>query len=139
MLVRVFPDGEEYRERKVYCLIDDQSNVSLASSAVFDSFNESGPETEYVLSTCAGKSVTSGRKPSGYVVSSLNGSCTLRLPSLIECNEIPNNRNGIPSKTVAHGYSHLKEIENCIPDIDEDAKIELLIGRYLISAHRVLE
>lgn len=133
------PEGEEYRERKVYCLIDDQSNRSLASSAFFDSFNESCPETEYVLSTCDGKFVTSGRKISDYVVSSLDGSCTLRFQSLIECNEIPNNKNEIPSKTVSHGYSHLKEIENCTPEIDENANIELLIGRDLISAHHVLD
>lgn len=42
-------------------------------------------------------------------------------------------------KTVAHGYSHLNEIENCIPEIDENANIELLIGRDLLSAHHVLD
>ena len=141
VLVNVSPEGELNRERKVYCLIDDQSNRSLASSTFFDAFNESGSETEYILSTCAGRSVTSGRKASGYVVRSLDGSCTLRLPSLIECNEleIPDNKNEIPSKTVARVYPHLKDIENCVPELDQNTNIELLIGRDLISAHHVLD
>ena len=67
------------------------------------------------------------------------GTHTLRLPSLIECNEIPNNRSEIPSKTVAHAYLHLCDIEDSIPDLDETAKIELLIGRDLISEHHVLD
>ncbi|XP_062585367.1 uncharacterized protein LOC134247040 [Saccostrea cucullata] len=139
VLVSVFPEGERYRERTVYCLIDNQSNRSLASPSFFDAFNIRGPETEYVLSTCTGRSVTSGRKASGYVVRSLDGSCTLTLPSLIECDEIPDNRNEIPSKAVARGYSHLQDIEKCIPEIDESVNIELLIGRDLITAHHVLD
>lgn len=99
----------------------------------------SSPETEYVLSTCYGKSVTSGRRVSGFVVCLLEGTCTLRLPIFIECNEIPNNRSEIPSKTAAHAYSHLCDIEDSIPELDETAKIELLIGRDLISAHHVLD
>lgn len=90
-----------------------------------------------MLSTCTGRSVTSGRRASGFLVRSLDGSCTLTLPSLIECNEIPDNRNEIPSKTVAQSYPHLQDIEKCIPEIDESVNIELLIGRDLISAHHV--
>ena len=35
VLVNVFPEGKHYRERKVYCVIDGQSNKSLASSSFF--------------------------------------------------------------------------------------------------------
>lgn len=73
VLVNVFTEGEHYRERKVYCLIDDQSNRPLASSSFFDAFNTHGPEMEYVLSTCTGRSVTSGRRASGFAVRSLDG------------------------------------------------------------------
>jgi hypothetical protein len=72
-------------------------------------------------------------------VSSIDELHTLRLPSLIECIEIPDNRNEIPCKAVAIGYSHLKDIENYIPKIDEVVRIELLIGRDLIAAHHVLD
>lgn len=59
------------------------------------------------------------------MVRSLDGSCTFTLPSLIECNEIPNNGNETPSKAVARGYPHLQDIEKCIPEIDESVNIEL--------------
>lgn len=61
MPVYVYPVGEQYRARKVYCMIDDQSNKSLATSAFFDAFRECGGQTEYVLSSCAGKFVSSVR------------------------------------------------------------------------------
>ncbi|XP_048764717.2 uncharacterized protein LOC125672561 [Ostrea edulis] len=138
-LIKVYPEGQPYRARHVYCVIDDQSNQSLASSSFFDAFGESGPETEYVLSTCAGRSVTSGRKASGYIAQSLDGSYTYKLPCLIECNEIPNNRDEIPSKSVARHYSHLADIQDYIPEIDTGANIEILIGRDLTTAHHVLD
>ena len=71
VLVHIFPEGEPSRKRKVDCMIDDQSNRYLATSTFFDAFSVSNPETEYVLSTCSGRSVTSGRRASGFVVCSL--------------------------------------------------------------------
>ncbi|XP_061166393.1 uncharacterized protein LOC133175314 [Saccostrea echinata] len=137
--VYVYPVGEEHRARKVYCMIDDQSNKSLATSAFFDAFGECGRETEYILSSCSGKSVSSGRRASGYVVKSVDGSCTLSLPYVIECNDIPNNRHEIPSPAVADNYTHLHDIAPFIPDIDDVSGIELLIGRDLVTAHHVLD
>ena len=137
--VYVYPVGEECRARKVYCMIDDQSNKSLATSAFFDAFGECGRETEYILSSCSGKSVSSGRRASGYIVRSVDESCTLRLPCVVECNDIPDNRHEIPSPAVADAYTHLRDIAPFIPDIDDSAGIELLIGRDLIAAHHVLD
>ena len=104
-----------------------------------DAFSVSSSGTEYKLSKCSGRSVTSGRRASGFVVCSLEETHTFRLPSLIECNEIPNNRSEIPSKTFAHAYSQLCDIEDSIPELDEPAKIKFLTGRDLISAHHVLD
>lgn len=139
LLVNVFRSDQPYNVRRVYCMIDDQSNKSLAASSFFDFFGERGPETEYVLSSCAGKFTTSGRKASGYIVQSLDESCSLELPSLIECNDIPNNREEIPSPSVAHSYSHLRDVASRVPELDNDVDIEVLIGRDLIAAHHVLD
>ncbi|XP_056006873.1 uncharacterized protein LOC125665314 [Ostrea edulis] len=138
-LIKVYSEGQPYRARHVYCVIDDQSNQSLASSFFFDAFGESGPETEYVLSTCTGRSVTTGRKASGYIAQSLDGSYTHKLLCLIECNEISNNRDEIPSKSVARHYSHLADIQDYIPEIDTGANIDILIGRDLTTAHHMLD
>lgn len=139
VLVNVYPIGLEKCARKFYCMIDDQSNRSLATSAFFDAFGEKGPETEYVISSCAGRFTTSGRSASGYVVQSVDGSCTLNLPSLIECNDIPSNREEIPSPVVARYYKHLHDVVEYLPEIDNNVNIELLIGRDLIECHHVLD
>ncbi|XP_062581908.1 uncharacterized protein LOC134243691 [Saccostrea cucullata] len=52
---------------------------------------------------------------------------------------IPNNRSEIPTPEVAENYPHLKCIADYLPALDSKAKISLLIGRDLISAHYVLD
>ena len=139
LLVKVYPDGKRDQARKLYALIDDQSNRSLATSNFFHVFGENGPDNEYILSSCAGKFTTSGRFASNYTVESLDGSCRLKLPTLIECNDIPNNRHEIPFPHIASSYPHLASIAQCIPEIDENSQIDLLIGRDLAAAHHVLD
>lgn len=123
VLVRVYPHGQRHHCRVLYCMIDDQSNRSLAVSKFFDAFGEHGKETEYVLSSCAGRFNVTGRRASGYVVESLDGSCALKLPNLIECNDIPNNREEIPSPAAARNFPHLKGIASSIPGLNEQADI----------------
>ncbi|VDI09604.1 Hypothetical predicted protein [Mytilus galloprovincialis] len=125
--------------KKVYCVLDDQSNRTLATSDFFNFFRENGKEFEYALASCAGRFVSSGRRASGYVLESLDGSSCLNVPEIIECNDIPNNREEIPSSVVASSYPHMMDIASCIPDIDNQSEIQMLIGRDLIRAHHVIE
>lgn len=82
-------------------------------------------KTEYLLSSCAGKFTTSGRLGSNYVIESMDGTMLLNLPTLIECNAIPNNRNAIASPNVAKQYDHLADIAHMNPEIDQNAQIDL--------------
>ena len=77
---------------------------------MFDTFYEYGNETEYTLSSCAGVVTNSERRASGYQVQSLDGSISLSLPTLIECNQIPENREEIPTPNAARYHSHLKDL-----------------------------
>lgn len=52
---------------------------------------------------------------------------------LIECTELPNNREQIPSPCVAKGYSYLKDISDKVSDLLANVEIEL-IGGDLIDA-----
>lgn len=139
VLVNVYPKDRPHCSRTLYSLIDDQSNRSLASSSFFDKFMEHTPALEYVLSSCSGKFRTSGRTASDYVVESIGHEFCLTLPELIECDNIPNNRDEIPSPHVARQFQHLHDIAHKIPELQPDADIELLIGRDLIDAHHVLD
>lgn len=99
-----------YQKQKrdlIYCIIDDQSSNTLATSRFFDCFNEYGPDHLYTLKSCSGESVNSGRKACGYVIESCDQSQVFRLPDIIECNEIPQNRGEITSPEVAAFYPTL--------------------------------
>lgn len=134
---RIYHDSLKQHSRTVYVLIDDQSSHSLASPSLFDAFDQDYPNHQYTLISCSGSFTASGRRGTGFVIESLDGKCSFKLPMLIECAELPNNREEIPFPRVAKGYSHLEDISDKIPDLLENVEIELLIGRDLIDAHIV--
>ncbi|XP_078329283.1 uncharacterized protein LOC144624026 [Crassostrea virginica] len=134
---RIYHEDSKHHSRTVYAIIDDQSNHSLASSAFFDAFDQNTPTHQYTLVSCSGSVTTSGRRASGFKIESWDGSCSLALPTLIECTEFPNNREEIPDRCVAENFTYLTDIKDHIPELMEDVQIEILIGRDLIDAHIV--
>ena len=64
----------------------------------------------------------------GLVIESLDQSVRYCLPTLTECDEIPNNREEIPTPQVAQAHPRLQQIADEIPELDEQAEILLLIG-----------
>lgn len=56
---------------------------------------------------------------------------------MIECNEIPDNKDEIPTVEVARCYSHLQDLAHLISPINFHAKTLLLLGLYFISVHYV--
>ncbi len=92
------------------------------------------------MRTCSGTVDTidtSGRRAKDFVVESLDGKVSMMLPTLIECNSIPDNRQEIPTPEAAAYHPHLQAISSQIPPLDPAADILILIGRNLISAHKV--
>lgn len=51
-LVSVFPNGCREKSKRVYAILDEQSNRSLARSEFFEAFNISGSSYSYTLKTC---------------------------------------------------------------------------------------
>ncbi|XP_030582792.1 uncharacterized protein LOC115778696 [Archocentrus centrarchus] len=136
-LVNVYPKDCPEQKKKMYVILDDQSNVSLARSAFFDVFNIQGPVSPYTLKTCSGITNTSGRRAMGFIIEALHGGVPLALPTLVECNLIPNNREEIPTPEAATHYPHLRPIAGKIPPLDPVAEILLLLGRDIIRVHKV--
>lgn len=136
-LVRVFPQGQRERSVRMYAILDDQSNRSLARSEFFQLFDVHGGFAPYLMKTCAGTTEMTGRKAVGFQIESVNGEVCLDLPPLIECNEIMSNRSEIPSPEVAHSHAHLRSVAPSIPEIDPEAQILILLGRDLIRVHKV--
>lgn len=91
-LVKIFPSDQREKAVKVYAILDDQSNRSLVRSELFNLFDLKGQSSPYSLKTCAGVVETAGRRVHGFQIESIDGQVTLPLPTLIECNQIPNDR-----------------------------------------------
>ena len=89
--------------------------------------------------SCSGRSTCSGRRAHDFVIESIDGSYQLNIPTIIECDDIPNNRQEIPTPEVANAYPHLSEIASELHPLEKDMEILLLIGRDLGEAHHGLE
>ncbi|XP_053380368.1 uncharacterized protein LOC128548874 [Mercenaria mercenaria] len=135
VLVNVFSSENPSNVVKCYAMLDEQSNRSLVKPELFTLFDIDSQEFEYTLNSCAGTHVTHGRRASNCVIQSVDGSVSYDLPTLIECSDIPNNREEIYSPHDANCHPHLSPIAGCIPDIDDKAEILLLID--LVEAHHV--
>jgi hypothetical protein len=63
----------------------------------------------------------------------------MKLPTLIECDQIPNQRDDIPTPSAARAYWHLSDLADAIPLIRDESQILLLTGRDLLPAHHILD
>jgi len=124
---------------KAYAILDEQSNKTLAKSELFDMLDLRCKQIEYCLTSCSGKVATSGRTSEDFSIVSHDSSVELKLPSVIECNQIPDIRDEIPTPDVARHYDHLNKIAEHIPEVDDKREILLLIGRDVADAHHVQE
>ena len=129
LLVDVLSKKKTGSPHRVYAIIDEQSSTSLISSELADELGADGPREKYYLSTCTSEHETKyGRRVPGVYIRSLNG-IELDLPTLVECESIPQDKREIPTPETAARFPHLKQIAGEIPPLDDDAEIYLLIGR----------
>lgn len=136
-LVDVYPSNCPEKAKRMYVVLDDQSNRSLARSDFFELFGINGGSFPYTLRTCAGSSKTMGRKADNFIVCSLDGKTQVPLPTLLECNMLPEDRDEIPTPGIAQYFPHLKSMVDKIPPYDARAPILLLLGRDILSVHKV--
>ncbi|CAE1305246.1 unnamed protein product [Acanthosepion pharaonis] len=110
-LVKVHPQGQRNKAVRMYAVIDEHSNKSLARPEFFELFSDHGPTSSYSLRTCAGVIET--------------------------CADVPDNRAEIPTPDAALHHKHLARIAAEIPNLDQRAPILLLLGRDIIEVHKV--
>ena len=139
ILVKAYPAGEKEKAMKMYAVLDEQSNKSLAKTEFFNLFEVKGNSTPYTLNTCSGKSETSGRRAVNFVIESVEGKVQLPLPPLIECDMVPDERAEIPSPEIALHHPHLQPVANKIHPVDQNAPILLFLGRDILRVHKVRE
>ncbi|XP_026003932.1 uncharacterized protein LOC113009687 [Astatotilapia calliptera] len=136
----IYPKGHPDKKVKVYAIIDDQSNRSLAKSNLFDTFGiPMSNLAPYTLKTCTGVSTTNGRLAENLFIQSVDGQFSSPLPSLLECDSLPDNKNEIPTQEIALAHQHLKHLADHMQPLDPEADIMLLLGRDIIQVHKVYE
>jgi hypothetical protein len=85
VLLNVFRQRDPLNSKRVYAIIDEQSNASMISSDLVNEFGINAPHEKYLLSTCSGSKETKfGRRVSDLMVSSIKAGKPLKLPTLIE-------------------------------------------------------
>ena len=99
-LADVYDPSTPHVTMRTYVIIDDKSNHSLARAKLFDKLNNKGSATSYTLKTCSGVKQTLRRRAHGLVIESLDKQVRYHLPTLTECDEIPNNREEIPTPEI---------------------------------------
>lgn len=87
---------------KVYIVLDDQSNCSLACSELFNFFNVGKCTESYTLKTCSGITEVEGRRAKAFIIESIDGRVKVPLPTLPECDMIPDDWYKIPSPEVTN-------------------------------------
>ncbi|XP_069104772.1 uncharacterized protein [Argopecten irradians] len=137
LMVNVHPTQEPQNTVKMYALLDEQNNRSLVRPAFFQLFDKKYETVNYSLSTCSGLASATGRKACDFTVSALDGSFNADLPCLLECDNIPNEREEIPTPDVALSYPHLSDLAQYIPDLDPSVEIVMLLGRDIPEVHHV--
>ncbi|KAK3721599.1 hypothetical protein QZH41_000136 [Actinostola sp. cb2023] len=129
VLVDVYAEKQPQLSHRVYAVLDEQSNASMISPDLADILGQTSPKENYLLSTCSAvKELKQGRRVSGIIAKSMEGE-PHRLPTLIECDYVPQNKKEIPTPQMVQRFPHLRNIACHIPPLDPKAKIQLLIGR----------
>lgn len=138
-LVNVYPADHPSNSHRVYAVLDDQSNCSLVKSQFFNLLDINSSASPYTLKTCSSTVETAGRKVSSIIVESLDGKTKVKLPTLLECNYLPDNRSEIPTPECTQYFPHLRPVADKIPPLDTSAPILLLFGRDILSLQKVRE
>ncbi|XP_061823021.2 uncharacterized protein [Nerophis lumbriciformis] len=138
-LVRAYPAGQREKAVKMYAVLNEQSNRSLAKTDFFNLFGIKSDSAPYTLRTCSGVMETAGRRACNFIIESLDMQTTVPLPTLIECDMMPDDRSAIPSPEIIQHHPHLAPLEGKIPAVDPNAAILILLGRDIIRVHKVRE
>ena len=129
VLVDFLGENCPQKSRRTYAIIDDQSNASMITPNLANRLAPTRPNIKYFLTTCSsGREEKAGKRIFRVMLCSMT-SIMARLPKIVECTNIPEDKRKIALPEMARQCSHLKEIAHEIPPYDPKANVEVLIRR----------
>ena len=138
ILGEVFHPGVDVPAKRVYAILDQQSNSSLMSSSLVDHFGVDAPRKRYILSTCGSEpQETWGRNLGGCKFRGFNGA-VMDLPVMTEC-QIPQTKEEIPLPHLVKHHGHLAHLAAELPEFDPDTGVHILLGRDAPEFLKILE
>lgn len=137
--MRVFPQGQPQASMITYSMLDDQSNKTLDKSYPFDSLCIKTTRDDYTMQLCSDKVTSGGRIDVNLKIEAINDNLQLKLPPVLECDNISNSQAEIPTPDIAPHYSHMQDIARDLHPLDPSMEILLLIGPDLPVAHHVID
>ena len=139
LLAKVYCNNNPDNIVQCYVIIDDQSNKTLAKPELFDKLCVKGDKFDYCINSCSGTSFVSGRKLNDCTIMSLDNEVSYKLPTVLEYDDMPGNKDEICLSEYACQFAHLSHVADNLPSLDTNAGVLMLIGRDLVDAHHVLE
>ncbi|KAI4893104.1 hypothetical protein NFI96_020620, partial [Prochilodus magdalenae] len=115
---------------------EEDTGSSDSVTATCTEICEKAVNSPYTLKTWAGTVSTSGRQPSGFQVESMDEQVSISLPTLIECDDIRNDRTEFPTPEAAFHHKHLNSLPAQIPELNTDSLILMLLGRDIMRIHK---
>ena len=97
LLVDVYSRRNPHLTKRVYAIVDQQSNSSLVTGELADDLGVDGPLEKYFLSKCSGENKKYRRRVADIAVHSLSGA-EFAIPTLTECDMIPRDKRKIPTR-----------------------------------------
>lgn len=94
---------------RIHAVLDDQSNASMISPNLPNKLDTTGPYLKYLLTCSSGKEERSGQGVFSVMPLSM-ARRTYRLPQLVECTNIPQDKGEIETPEMVKQFPHLNEI-----------------------------
>lgn len=107
----MYSQWKEHEAIRVYAVLDEQSNRSLAKPQLFDALGIASTTTPYTLRTFASVMETAGRRAYNLMISSIDYKVKFHLSSLIQCEMIPDDRQEIPTPDIANHFPILRTLQ----------------------------
>ena len=124
---------------KVYGMLDNCSQGPFIKKDILANLDAPKANTKIAIKTITGIIKEDAEIVKDLIVSNLDGSNQIGLPKVFSRQDLPVDRNEIPTSERVRRWLHLEEIADDIPDLDCNSPIGLVIGVNCPAALRPIE
>ena len=130
LLCDVFHKNDSTNVTRCYVIVDEQSTSSFIDTNLAKSFDLTGPEHEFTITTITGyKTQHKGVAFEGLRIKGVNENKVYDLPTLLTNDFIPDCRNEVAGPDVVKAHPHISHLSRNFAKFDPSAEVLILLGR----------